>query len=210
MKPSRSLLRIALTAGALLFFMTPDGSAQGKLGVGLEWGMSFNPLHYYSETYHADAGYQIDDSGIGSDARLNGLAALSLEWDWFKKHTLGLSVGIRGVGHGHGDLVFPLMLRDTWCMKAGEKSTPFLFLEGGALYDKDVSYHFGGLGGIGAGYRHRLGTHFILDYGARLSGLYYRPDVYDPDTGERVLSIMVEQNKRIDLNIELILAIRFR
>ena len=206
----RSLLHFALFAGAFLLFTAPDGLSQGKLGAGLEWGLSFNPLHYRSETYIADAGYQIDESGVVSNAHFNGLAALSLEWDYLSQHTLGLSIGIRGVGDGHGDLVFPLMLRDTYCFKKKEKSTPFLFIEGGAMYDKNVSYHLGGIGGIGAGYRHHLGSHFLLDYGARLSGLYYRPDIYDPDTGERVLSILVQQNRRIDLNIELILALRFR
>jgi len=207
---SSLFLRIALTAGALFLFLSPDGSAQGKLSVGLEWGLSFNPLYYHAETYRASAGYQIDDSGVASGAQLNGLAALSLEWDWMKKHTLGLNLGIRGVGDGHGSLVLPLMLRDTYYFKADSLGTPFLFVEGGALYNMDVSYHFGGLGGIGAGYRHRLGSHMMLDYGARLSGLYYRPDVFDPDTDERVLSILVEKNQRIDLNIELVLALRFR
>lgn len=211
LKHRTGMMGLRLAAIALFLLPSLMASAQGRWGVGLEWGVSMNPAYYQADRFYASAGYLIDDSGLGLNRHVNGHASLSLEWDWIRDNTLGLSVGIRGVGYGHGSVVLPVMLRETYYFNRNDRERiPFLFLESGALYNMDVSFHTGTLAGAGLGFRRRLGARYRLDCGLRISGIYYRPDVFDPDTDERVLSTRVLRNHRMDLNLEFLLAIRFR
>ena len=108
---------------------------------------------------------------------VNGFATLSLEYDLARRHCLSLTGSKRGVGNG--DRIYPLQLRWSWYSNGHSDDSPFWYVEDGVGYNRDARVRLALTGGIGAGYRYRLGNHSFVDMAARVSYARYKPDLYD-------------------------------
>ena len=100
---------------------------------------------------------------------VNGFATLSLEYDLARRHCLSLTGSKRGVGNG--DRIYPLQLRWSWYSNGHSDDSPFWYVEDGVGYNRDARVRLALTGGIGAGYRYRLGNHSFVDMAARVSSV---------------------------------------
>ena len=206
MTPRVRILSLALVA-ALLLGVQPL-SAQSRFGIGLEWGFGYHPACWHALSYNTGDGYRIDIEGWKGMQHVNGFATLSLEYDLARRHCLSLTGSKRGVGNG--DRIYPLQLRWSWYSNGHSDDSPFWYVEDGVGYNRDARVRLALTGGIGAGYRYRLGNHSFVDMAARVSYARYKPDLYDPDTEKRVSVDYIHRNTRLDTFLELQIAIRFR
>lgn len=182
--------------------------AQEKLGIGVEWGLGYLPMHYIEESFRTDALYRIDREGWKGSQHINGFASFALEYDLSKRQTLSLTLGKRGVGSG--DRIYPLGLRYARFHNGHAADTGWFFAEVGVAYNRDAAVHKAAQGLLGYGWRYRLGGHSFFDGGIRLAAVVYHPDLIDPDTEGIVPERHVFSNSRVDTFLELFIAIRLR
>ena len=182
--------------------------AQQRVGLGIEWGLGFHPLHYQAESFRSDAGFRMDRSGWDASRHVNGFAGIALEWDVSGRETLSLTLSGRGVGNGNR--ILPVGLRYARFRNGHSADTGWWLAEAGIGYNLDAQVHTAFQGLVGRGWRYRLGAHSFVDGGLRLALVGYRADIIDPDTDGTVPDRDVYRNGRLDLFAEFFLAIRLR
>ena len=182
--------------------------AQERTGIGVEWGMGYLPAYCIGESFHTDAGYRIDREGWKGSQHINGFVSFAFEYDISRRQTLSLTLGKRGVGSG--DRIYPVGLRYARYHQSHAADTGWFFAEAGVGYNRDAQVHAAAQGLVGYGWRYRLGGHSCVDGGLRLTAVWYRPDLIDPDTDATVPKRFVYNNQRLDTFLEVFIAIRLR
>lgn len=195
------LLAVLLAVPSLLH-------AQERAGIGVEWGMGYLPAYDHSEIFLSDARYRIDREGWKGSQHVNGFVTFAFEYDISRRQTLSLTLGKRGVGTG--DRIYPLGLRYARYHRSHAADTGWFFAEVGVGYNRDARVHSAAQGLAGYGWRYRLGGHSFVDAGVRLTAVWYRPDIIDPDTETPVPKQFIYKNQRLDTFLEFFLAIRLR
>lgn len=182
--------------------------AQERVGLGIEWGLGFHPLHYQAESFRSDAGFRLDHSGWEGSRHVNGFAGIAIEWDMTRRQTLSLTLSGRGVGNGNR--IIPFGLRYARFRNGHSADTGWWFAEAGLGYNLDAQVHTAFQGLVGRGWRYRLGAHSVIDGGLRIAAVGFRTDIIDPDTDLPVPDRDVYDNGRFDLFLEFFIAIRLK
>lgn len=166
---------------AAILFLISRTALAGGFRTGLEWGSSTLLTNGYHYNYITSERYRINEEGTKFTPHFNGYFTVYAGADIVDNLSTVACLGISGLESGR--LIHPMFLRSSWHPKGVDNDGIFFTVDIGTTLENPGSTL---LGAAGTAYRIAVLPHLDIDFLFAIRFLSTHPDIFDPDTGEKI------------------------
>ena len=170
-----------LAAISAILMLASGAAFAGGFRTGLEWGSSTLLVHGYHYNYFTAERYRINEEGSRFvphfNAYVNAYAGANVSDNLSAAACIGFS------GLEEGKRIFPVFLRTSWHPKGVDNDGLYFTIDIGSCMERAGTTL---IGAVGTAYRIAALSWLDIDFLLNFRFLSTSPDIFDPDTGEKI------------------------